>query len=265
MKAMIFAAGMGTRLKPMTDVMPKALVPVGGIPLLEHVARKLLSAGIDEAVVNVHHFADMIEEWVADQEWICTSPEKKADGRMMIQISDERDALLETGGAVLHAGPYLEGCGHFLIHNVDILSDCDLTWLQDQVRQDSLGTLLVSNRETSRYFLFHPQTMRLVGWMNRKTGECIMKDPALTAGQCRAYAFAGMHVLSEKVLPLMAEYVAETMPGTEGPARFPIVDFYLWAAGNHPLHGVVATDLNLLDVGKIDALDEAERFLSDKV
>ena len=106
---MIFAAGLGTRLKPITDTMPKALVPVGGRPLIEHVVRKLKSSGIESVVVNVHHFADKIEAWIGEQ-----------DLEVRLSISDERALLLETGGAVLHARPYLEGCGSFLIHNVDI-------------------------------------------------------------------------------------------------------------------------------------------------
>ena len=261
MKAMIFAAGLGTRLKPMTDVMPKALVPVCEKPLLEHVARKLMSAGVDDIVVNVHHFADMIENWVSEQDWMCRDESQKKPGQMLVQISDERQFLLETGGAVLHARRYLEGCGHFLIHNVDILSDCDLQWFRDQVRPDSVGTLLVSRRETSRYFLFHPQTMRLVGWMNRKTGETILKDASLIPDQCLAYAFAGMHILSDKVLPLMAEYVAQKGLGTDGPARFSIIDFYLWAASGYPIYGALVENLEMLDVGKLDALDAAESFV----
>ena len=150
MKTMIFAAGLGTRLKPITDTLPKALVPICGKPLLEHVARRLMDAGIDEAVVNVHHFADKIEDWISHQEWICSEPEDKAPGKMLMQISDEREMLLETGGAVLHARRYLEGCGHFLIHNVDIFSNCDIKWFCSQIRPEALGTLLVSERETSR-------------------------------------------------------------------------------------------------------------------
>ena len=115
MKAMIFAAGLGTRLKPLTDTLPKALVPVCGKPLIEHVARKLYKAGITEAVVNIHYFADKIEEWVNEQQWITTT--EKADGKMFMALSDERAQLLETGGAVLHARRYLEGCGSFLIHD----------------------------------------------------------------------------------------------------------------------------------------------------
>ena len=121
MKALIFAAGLGTRLKPITDTLPKALVPVCGKPLIEHVARKPKAPGGERARVNVHHFADMIEEW--------------ADGQdiMPMEVSDEREMLLETGGGVLHARPYLEGCGHFLIHNVDIISDLDIGWLASRM------------------------------------------------------------------------------------------------------------------------------------
>lgn len=263
MKAMIFAAGLGTRLKPMTDVMPKALVPVCGKPLIEHVTRRLMAAGIDETVVNVHHFADMIEEWADGQDWICRDSGAKKPGMALMQFSDERQKLLETGGAVFNARKYLKGCGHFLIHNVDILSDCDLKWFCSQVRPDALGTLLVSERETSRYFLFHPQTMRLAGWMNRKTGETILADSSLTVQECKAYAFAGMHILSDKVPDIMEEYVNERGLDDSAPARFPIIDFYLWAASRWPIYGALVEDLHLLDVGKLDALDAAEKFIQE--
>lgn len=251
MKAMIFAAGLGTRLKPITDTLPKALVPVGGKPLIEHVARKLKASGIDEAVVNVHHFADKVEAWVGEQDV------------MKIEVSDERSMLLETGGAVLHARKYLEDCGHFLIHNVDIMSDADLKWLEGQVREESLATLLVSRRPTKRFFLFHPGTMRLVGWHNAGTGECIMADGSLKVEDCEAYGFSGIHVMSDKVFGLMDEYVAEKgLPADpEAGVKFPVRDFYLWAAMRAPIYGVVAEGLDLLDVGKLDALAPAEEFI----
>ena len=147
MKVLIFAAGLGTRLKPITDTMPKAMVPVCGKPLIEHVAARLKSFGVEEAVVNVHHFADQIEDWVSGQEI------------MLMHVSDERAMLLETGGAVLHARRYLEGCGHFLIHNVDVFSNADLKWFSDQVRPEAVATLMVSDRKSSRSFLFDPETM----------------------------------------------------------------------------------------------------------
>lgn len=263
MKAMIFAAGLGTRLKPLTDTLPKALVPVCGKPLLEHVARKLMAAGIDETVVNVHHFADKIEAWIAAQDWICTSPAGKSPDKLLMQVSDERELLLETGGAVLHARAYLEGCGHFLIHNVDIFSNCDFSWFGSQVREDSLATLLVSERNSSRRFLFHPDTMRLSGWKNCATGETVMADLSVSADECVAYAFSGIHILSDEVFDLMARYVKEKSLTSSGyGTRFSIRDFYLWAAGERPVYGVVSDDLKLLDVGKLDALAPAEEFIT---
>lgn len=255
MKAMIFAAGLGTRLKPITDTLPKALVPVGGKPLIEHVARKLKASGIDEAVVNVHHFADKVEAWIGEQDV------------MKMEVSDERKMLLETGGAVLHARRYLEGCGHFLIHNVDIMSNADLKWLEGQVCDDALATLLVSRRPTKRFFLFHPGTMRLVGWHNAGTGDSIMADGSLKVEDCKAYGFSGIHVMSDKVFGLMDEYVAEKgLPvDPEVGVKFPVRDFYLWAAMRAPIYGVVAEGLELLDVGKLDALVPAEEFIKTNV
>lgn len=259
---MIFSAGLGTRLKPLTDTLPKALVPVAGVPLIEHVSRRLMSFGINEAVVNVHHFADSIEEWIQEQDWLCTDGEPSS-GRMLVHVSDERKLLLETGGAVLHARKWLEGCGTFLIHNVDILSDADLGWLESQVRPDALATLLVSRRKSSRYFLFHPETMKLTGWYNSNTGDSILCDPSLEVKDCLALGFSGIHILSDKVFELMDEYVQEKdiADGSEMGVRFAIKDFYLWAASRVPIYGVSADRLNLLDVGKLDAIGPAERFI----
>lgn len=260
MKAMIFAAGLGTRLKPLTDVLPKALVPVSGKPLLELTCRKLMQSGINECVINVHHFADKIVDWAGAQEWIGLNGAVH-DGRMSVQFSDERSRLLETGGAILKARPYLEGCGRFLIHNVDILSNCDLRWLEAQVRPDAVATLLVSARKSSRCFLFHPHTMQLVGWKNLNTGEQILADPEVDAGQCLQLAFSGIHILSDKVFDLMDEYVKECGLADDDGVRFPIKDFYLWAASRSPIYGVKADSLRLLDVGKLDALAPAEAFV----
>lgn len=240
MKAMIFAAGLGTRLKPITDTLPKALVPVCGKPLIEHVTRRLKSAGIGQAVVNVHHFADKVEAWVADQDI------------MDISISDERQMLLETGGAVLHARPYLEGCGCFLIHNVDILSDVDLGWFMRQVRPDALATLLVSDRKTSRYLLFDPKTMRLVGWKNENTGEIRPHGAGIVESECLKLAFSGIHIMSDKVFDAMEGY----------PDRFPVIDFYLDKCHLYNIYGVKAEELSMVDVGKLDTLEQAEKFIN---
>ena len=263
MKAMIFAAGLGTRLKPITDTMPKALVPVCEKPLLEHVARKLWKAGIDNAVVNVHYFADKIVEWVDEQEWITTNPAEHTAENVLFEISDERGLLLETGGAVLYARRHLEGCGSFLIHNVDILSDCDICWFKEQVRDDALATLLVSKRKTTRFLLFAPDTFRLVGWMNTDTGDSCVVSPEINPQECLALAFAGIHILSDKVLALMDEYVDEkALPrDPDKGTRFPIMSFYMWAAAKYPIYGAVSDNLEFIDVGKLDAIKPAEEFI----
>ncbi len=269
MKAMIFAAGLGTRLKPMTDVMPKAMVPVGGKPLIEHVCRKLMASGINEAVVNIHHFADQIESWAEEQDWVVTSsdggmePDSGATGKMFMEFSDERKMLLETGGAVLHARKYLEGCGRFLIHNVDIFSNADLRWLEEQVKPDAMATLLVSRRKTMRYLLFHPGTMRLVGWMNTDQNDYHLADSSLKVDECMALGFSGIHILSDKILDLMDEYVQEkSLPVDEElGTKFPIMSFYMWAAAKFPIYGVVADNLDFLDVGKLDTIELAENYI----
>ena len=249
MKALIFAAGLGTRLKPITDTLPKALVPVCGKPLIEHVARKLKASGVESAVVNVHHFADMIEEW--------------ADGQdiMPMEVSDEREMLLETGGGVLHARPYLEGCGHFLIHNVDIISDLDIGWLASRIRPDAMATLLVSDRVTSRYLLFDPETMRLKGWTNVATGEVRSPYADLDVAKCRRLAFSGIHIMSDTVFGALEVYAVSHGLDSRNP-RFPIMDFYISACASHEIRGVEAHDLHLVDVGKLDTIEIAEREIS---
>lgn len=246
MKTLIFAAGLGTRLKPLTDTMPKALVPVCGRPLIEHVSRKLKASGVESAVVNVHHFADMIEEWAAAQDI------------MPMEVSDERTCLLETGGGVLHARRYLEGCGHFLIHNVDIISNLDIPWFASQIRENSMATLLVSDRKTSRYLLFDPDTMRLVGWTNVTTGEIKSPYPDLDMTKCLKMAFSGIHMMSDTVFDVMDSYVREKGLDPVSP-RFPIMDFYLSVCAEKGIYGVVANELELVDVGKLDTLEEAQK------
>lgn len=243
MKAMIFAAGLGTRLKPMTDTMPKALVHVAGKPLLYHVAHKIIDAGIDEIVINTHHFAGMIADYVHGQNGFGVS----------VSISHEPDQPLETGGGIMHARELLQGCGNFLVHNVDIISDLDIRWFISQARPDALSTLLVSNRESSRYLLFD-DGMRLVGWTNVKTGEVKSPFPGIDPDSCRKLAFAGIHCMSDTIF---AEMEALGMP-----ERFSIIDFYLAAAATRPIYGVVPQELHLLDVGKVGALAEAEKLLS---
>lgn len=239
MKALIFAAGLGTRLKPLTDTLPKALVPVCGQPLLYHVIGKLRDAGYTQLVVNVHHFPEKIREYLDAH-----------DFGVDIRISDESGQLLETGGGILHAQELLLPCEEpFLVHNVDIISNLDLSWLREQTRPDALATLVVSPRETRRKLLFN-EDMRLVGWMDSFSGEVRSPYPGLDPSRCRHYAFAGVHNLSPRIFPHFQEW------GFSG--RFPIMDFYLKSCAAEPIYGAVAENLTMVDVGKFDQLARAE-------
>lgn len=247
MKVMIFAAGLGTRLKPITDSMPKALVPVEGKALLERVMRKLMDAGADSFVVNVHHFPDQIKDFLAAND----------NFGAKVAVSDEQPDVLETGGGILNAKELIREAGDeegFLVHNVDILSNLDVRSFVSQVRPEALATLLVSERQTQRYFLFNDE-MRLVGWTNIATGEVRSPFPDLDIEKCHKYAFAGVHYISDKVFEVMEDL------GYEG--RFPIVDFYLKAAGTHPIYGVAPAGLKLMDVGKISTLESCRSFLAE--
>lgn len=245
MKAMIFAAGLGTRLKPLTDTMPKALVPIAGQPLLQHVFDRLSAIGYDDFVVNTHHFADQIIDFITDT---AALPEGTR-----VQISNEQPEPLETGGGILNAEPMLTDRDdpHFLVHNVDILSDLDFDWFLSQVEPEALSTILVSDRVTQRYFLFDDD-MRLVGWTNIATGEVKSPFEGIDPAKCRKYAFAGIHCMSTKIFEVMKQL------GYEG--KFSIVDFYLKACERHIIRGALPEQLTLVDVGKLSTLQVAEDF-----
>lgn len=235
---MIFAAGMGTRLKPLTDVMPKAMVPVGDRPLLQIVMERLISVGVTHFVVNVHHKAGQIRNFL--------NIYQKANPDLSISISDETSQLLETGGGVRKAASLFVPDAPVLIHNCDILSNLDLQSVYDAPLHDA--TLIVSNRKTQRYLLFNDD-MRLVGWTNVATGEVRSPYPDLDPKQCLMYAFSGIHVLSQRLIGAMQSY----------PERFPIMDFYLENCDKFDIRGMAVDNLQLLDVGKLDTLDLAER------
>ena len=233
MKALIFAAGLGTRLKPLTDTMPKALVPVHGQTLLEYQIRKLQSAGINDIIVNVHHFPDMIIDYL-----------KENDGfGCRIDVSDERDALLETGGGLLKAWKsYAEGEA-ILALNVDILSEINLSEVINAYRPQELGVLVVKDRVTQRYLCFD-ESNTLVGWTNVATGQLRGQDG-------KHLAFSGMQVLSPQVLPLLQAFAQKHGP------KFSVIDFYLYVV-EHQL-GVLRAlpiDVPLIDVGKLDQLSQ---------
>ena len=239
---MIFAAGLGTRLRPLTDTMPKALVPVAGVPMLERVLCKLRDSGIDSFVVNVHHFAEQIEAFLAGH-----------DFGVSVAVSREEREPLETGGGIKHAAPLLASPeGRFLVHNADILSDLDINWFLGQDAPENLATLLLVDAPADRYLLFDEE-MRLVGWTNVRTGE--VKSPYLPdfdPAQYRRYSFCGIHVVSEAVFGKMAAW----------PEKFSVIDFYLSECATGLIRGVVAPDLHLIDIGSPEKLAEANRDFS---
>lgn len=236
---MIFAAGLGTRLKPLTDHMPKALVPVAGKPMLEHVILKLIASGFDEIVINVHHFAEQIIDFLKE----------KNNFGIKIWISDETEELLDTGGGIKKASSLLNE--PFLVHNADILSNVDLKALYDfHLASENDATLLVSPRKTVRYLLFDPSN-RLCGWINKDTlqtkPEGFIYEPEVQ----QEYAFGGIHIIS----PSLFKY----MEGWTG--KFSIMDFYLQTCQKAKLGGYAKEDLQLIDIGKPDTLAQAEEFI----
>ena len=243
-QAMIFAAGLGTRLRPLTDTMPKALVPVGGQPLLWHVLMRLRDAGFGRIVINVHHFAGQITDYL----------EANQHFGLDISISDERQQLLDTGGGIRHALPLFSTDSPVLIHNVDILSNADLTSLYDTaVDSCADALLLVSHRDTKRYLLFDDENI-LDGWINIETGQVRSPYPADTLTDLRRMAFSGIHVVSPSLFPLLEKGLLEA------PDRFSIIDFYLHYCNRCAFIAHRQQDLQLLDVGKTGALQAANNF-----
>jgi NDP-sugar pyrophosphorylase family protein len=234
MKAMILAAGLGTRLKPFTDKHPKALAMVNGKSLLQRNIEYLQKIGITEVLVNVHHFADQIVDAInTNNGWGST-----------VTISDETDAVLETGGGLKKAAWYFKNETSFLLINADILTNLDLDALVVQhTNTGALATLAVSDRNSSRYFLFD-EAGKLRGWKNQNTGE--YKPVHLNDSNTeylQAKAFSGIQVIDTKLLALMQR---------EG--KFSMVDVYLDLCATHTILAYDHTGATLLDVGKPESL-----------
>lgn len=234
---MILAAGLGTRLKPLTNSKPKALVEVNGVSLLENNLNKLIGYGCNHIVINVHHFADQIIEHINKKHY-------NAD----IFISEEKDLLLDTGGGLVNAKKYFDTSRDILIHNVDIISKIDLLELYKIHRENNvMATLAVSERETSRYLLFDNEN-NLCGWENTKTGEKIIakEDKNLIR-----FGFSGIQLIKPELINLINK---------EG--SFPIIPEYLNLAKLYPIKSFVHSKDNWVDVGKLDAIEKAERLLN---
>lgn len=241
MKAMIFAAGLGTRLKPLTDTIPKALVPVGGKPLLQHTIEKLKQAGFDEIIINIHHFGQQIIDFVRENHQF----------DIRIEFSDEREQLLDTGGGIKKAAWFFDVNEPFLIHNVDILSNVNLHGLYHfHLKNHTAATLLCSERQTSRYLLFDHHN-HLKGWINHKTGEVKSPFRDIDPSHYQQLAFSGIHMLNPSILPYMKAYKE----------KFSIIDFYLSVCDKVELTAFIPDNLQIIDVGKIDSLTEARNFM----
>lgn len=232
MKAMIFAAGLGTRLKPFTDHHPKALAEVNGKTLLEHAVRYLQRAGIEDVIVNVHHFADQIEQAIRENDGYGS----------WVTISDEREAVLETGGGLKRAAWYFEEEEDFVIINVDVLTNLDLTKMIETHKQSgALGTLAVMKRDSSRQLLFDEE-MNLCGWTNNTTGE---QKISRKVSSMQPFAFSGIQVLSKGILDIPFE------------GKFSMIDVYLHFAKEHIIKGFDHTGNIFIDVGKPESLEKA--------
>ena len=286
MTAMIFAAGLGTRLKPLTDTMPKALVPVHGQPLLAYQIDKLKRAGINDIIVNVHHFPDMIIDYLRENDNFGCN----------IHISDEREQLLDTGGGLLKAWSTFASNEPILAINVDIVSDINFQDVINQsqilnpkskisnIKSKILALLIVKSRETQRYLCFD-ENNNLCGWMNIATGETRpsnFKSPISNLqspisnlqsqiSNIKSLAFSGMQLLSPAALPLLQAYnssLSEASSLSERSSRlnpsfnkFSIIDFYLYVVEHH-LGDLRALEIDvpLLDVGKISQLSQLSTF-----
>ncbi|MDE5555521.1 MAG: nucleotidyltransferase family protein [Muribaculaceae bacterium] len=251
MKAMVFAAGLGTRLKPFTDHHPKALAKVCGRPMLGVVIERLKKFGVDDMVVNVHHFADQIEDYLHESD----------DFGITIHVSAERSCLLDTGGGILAARQWLEGNEPFIVHNADILTDVNLNDLAMSFKDnDGMATLLVSERQTKRYLLFDI-VMRMNGWTNIETGELRPETLMNTADLIR-FAFGGVHIISPAVFPYLEKFASNfTRHGdSQSIPKFSIMDFYIASCQKLNIYGHKPTKpYKWHDIGKPDALIAAEQ------
>lgn len=246
---MIFAAGLGTRLKPITDTMPKALVPVGGKPLLQWQLEKLKKAGIVDVVINLHHFPEQIRSFIKEND---------AFG-CRVQFSDESDCLLETGGGLRKAASLFRTDEPILVLNVDVLNTLDINVLVASYDKRDAATLVVSERQTQRYLLFDEKGL-LVGWHNKSTGEYrpIQRAEEIGAlhreGGLRMLAFSGTHIVTKRIFEKMWSM----------PDCFPIIDYYISVCEELPIRAYIPDHFQMLDVGKLETLSEADNFVGIK-
>lgn len=238
MKAMIFSAGLGTRFKPWTDKHPKALALVNGKPLLQHNIEYLQRYGINDVVVNVHHFADQVIEAI----------QKNKGWGSNVLISDESDEVLETGGGLLKAKNLLQDGGSFITLNADFLTDLDINALiRFHNDKKSLISFGITNRKTSRYFLFNEEN-RLCGWRNIVTGE---EKISIVKENLKEMAYSCVVIFQPQIFELIPQR-----------GKFSLVETYLSLAENHLIYGYDHSGDKLVDVGKPESVAVAEKLFS---
>jgi N-acetyl-alpha-D-muramate 1-phosphate uridylyltransferase len=235
-QAMIFAAGLGTRLRPLTDSIPKALVKVAGKPMLEHLISKMKAHGVQRIIINLHHFDEKIRAFVAGKNYF----------GLEIHFSSEPQMLLDTGGGLKNAAHLFDHTKPVLLHNVDVFSNVDFgKMMQHHLKQNALATLFVQKRESSRYFLFD-ENMRLAGWRNAKSGEEIL---VRNQGRFGEFGFNGIHIISPEIFKLITEK-----------GKFPIVPVYLRLAQRHFIGGYRDDAVAYIDAGKPESIALAGRI-----
>ena len=234
---MIFAAGLGTRLKNETRMKPKALVEIGGKTLLQHAIEKLRNENVSEIVINIHHFPEIMKEFIQNN-----------DFGIPVTISNETDELLETGGGLKKAAPLLKGTESVILYNVDVLTDLRLSHIvQQHNHSNALATLVVRNRKTQRYFRFD-SNRRLVGWINKKTGETKISVPEHFE-QATEMAFSGIHVIQPEAFNFFPDE-----------RRFSLTHWYLNLAKDHVIQGYYDESDFWMDVGKPEQLEQARKM-----
>ncbi len=240
MKAMIFAAGKGTRLQPLTNNTPKALIKFNGIPLLELVIKKLISSGVTEIIINVHYLANQILDFL----------KIKNNFGIRIEISDETEELLDTGGGLKKASWFFDDNKPFILYNVDVISDINIEeMISFHIKNKALVTLAVRLRTSSRYFLFNDK-QELSGWENVKTRERIISR---SSENYTSMAFSGIHIINPSIFAALMQE-----------SEFSIVKNYLELSKNNLIKAYVHNDNYWFDIGDKEKLSIAEKFLNKK-
>ncbi len=252
MEALILAAGLGTRLRPLTNDRPKALVEVAGATLLERTILHLADFGYNRIVVNIHHFPSLMEQYIRSRKWPAE-----------IIISDESGLLLDTGGALAKAAPFFTE-DNILIHNVDILHTIDLDALREQhIKTNSIATLAVSQRNTSRQLIFD-NNLQLQGWQNKLAeGNTCEKDSNRQYEETRwvTHPIPGYKILAFSGITIASRTLFSLLPAADHP--YPIIPEYLKLAKNHRISAFIHPAEQWLDVGKPETLSLAETFIKE--